>query len=382
MISAWRTPFLVALQVMLLPVYVTHPASSSSSTTGSVVEIGGMHTARACHTSTLLPNGKVLIAGGFAGSGAESQPYNSAEIYDPELRRFQTAGSMLIGRSGHTATLLRIGKVLIVGGWTGRYDVRRTAELYDAASNKFSPTGEMGTERADSTAALLADGRVLISGGVDRNMNALSSAELYDPVSGVFVPAGNMKEPHGAAHTATVLRDGKVLITGGGSGRYPSQTIYRAAELYDPATGKFTTTGPMMVARHKHAAVLLPDNRVLIVGGSDNRDWRGQYSSAELYDPLTGKFTATADMSTTRFKLPDAIVLLPGGKVLVAGGGSFAEIYDPAKRIFSRTGGSLGSAHFFASATLLPDGQALITGGYYESDGALPSAINAWLYRP
>jgi len=289
---------------------------------------------------------------------------------------------MTLGRSGHTATLLRSGKVLIVGGRIGRYDARRTAELYDPATRKFSITGEMVEERAGSTAALLADGRVLICGGVDRNMNALSSAELYDPLTGAFAPTGAMREPHGEAHTSTVLRDGRVLITGGGSGRYPSQTIYRTAELYDPATGKFTVTGPMIVPRHKHAAVMMSDNKVLIVGGSDNRDWRGQYSSAELYDPGTETFSPTADMSTMRFKLPDAVVLLAGGKVLVAGGGSFAEIYDPVKKTFSRTEGSFGSAHFFASATPLLGGQVLITGGYFASEGRLPSAATAWIYKP
>jgi hypothetical protein len=240
----------------------------------------------------------------------------------------------------------------------------------------------MVVERADSTAALLADGRVLISAGVDGGMNALSSAEIYDPTTGLFSPTGAMNDPHGAGHTATVLKDGRVFIAGGGSGRYPSQTIYGTAELYNPATGKFTSAGQMTTARHKHAAVLLPDGRVLIVGGSDNRDWRGRFASAELYDPRAGKFSPTTTMSTTRFKFPDTVVQLTSGKILIAGGGSFAEVYDPATEVFSRTAGTLAAAHFFACATLLPSGQVLITGGYFESAGGLPSTSTAWVYRP
>jgi len=288
---------------------------------------------------------------------------------------------MTIGRAGHTATLLKNGKVLIAGGWTGRYDARRAAELYDPAIGMFTPTGNMVIERADNTAALLPDGRVLIAGGVDRNENALASAELYDPKTGTFTLTGDMTEARGV-HTATVLRNGKVLIVGGGSGHYPSKTVYRSAELYDPATGKFTTTGPMTVGRHKHAAVLLASGRVLVVGGSDNRDWRGEYSSAEVYDPGTGAFSATGAMNTPRFKLPNAVVLLDNGKVLIAGGGSFAEVYDEKKASFSKAEGSLGSARFFASATVLPDGKTLITGGYADSESGLPATASTWIYQP
>lgn len=353
----------------------------SSTGTGSVTEIAAMRIARASHTSTLLPNGNVLIAGGFAGSGGEYSPYPTAELYDPRVGTFEPVASMSIGRSGHTATLLKNGKVLIVGGWTGRYQLRRSAELYDPATNTFAPTGNLVFERAGNTAALLPDGRVLIAGGEDRQEDALSTAELYDPATGTFRQTGGMADPRGS-HTGIALKNGKVLVAGGGSGHYPSQTIYRTAELYDPATGKFTAAGQMTVARHKHAAVLLPSGKVLIVGGSDNRDWHGEYASAELYDPATNVFTATGNMNTQRFKLPAAITLLPSGKVLVAGGGAFAELYDEASGSFTKVPGTLGAAHFFASATLLPNGQALITGGYAESAGGLPATPVAWLYQP
>ena len=368
--------------LMILP-FVRFGATDNSATSraGSLAEIGHMQIARASHSSTLLPDGRILIAGGFGGSGTESNPYRSTEIYDPRTGSFQTTGNMTIGRSGHTATFLKNGKLLIAGGWTGRYNVRRSAELYDPATGVFTPTGEMVIERAGNTAALLPDGKVLVAGGEDRSENALASAEVYDPTTGKFTRTGDMAEPRGEA-TATGLRNGKVLIVGGGSGHYPSQSVYRSAELYDPATGKFTSTGQMSVGRHKHAAVLLASGKVLVVGGSDNRDWHGEYSSAEIYDPATGAFSATGGMSTSRFKLPYAVALLANGTVLVAGGGSFAEVYDETKGSFNKVEGSLGSARFFASATVLPDGKTLITGGYAETGGNLPSTSGAWIYRP
>jgi len=368
--------------LMLVPtVCVSLAGVPWPSGTGAVSEIAAMHIARASHSSTLLPNGKVLIAGGFAGSGGEYNPYRTAELYDPNSGTFQSVAEMSIGRSGHTATLLKNGKVLIVGGWTGRYDLRGSAEIYDPAANTFTATGNLVIERAGNTATLLADGRVLIVGGEDRQENKIASGEIYDPSTGKFTQTGSMADAR-AAHTATALKDGRVLIVGGSSGHYPSQNVYRSAELFDPATGKFSSAGQMSVGRHKHAAILLRSGKVLIVGGSDNRDWHGEYASAEIFDPVSATFTTTGAMSTPRFKLPAAVALLPNGRVLVAGGGPSAELYDETTGTFSKVPGSLGAARFFASATLLPSGKALITGGYAESGGNLPATPASWLYQP
>jgi hypothetical protein len=370
------------LSLMFVPLLGFSLAGAPSlSGTGAVSEIAAMHIARASHSSTLLPNGMVLIAGGFAGSGGEYNPYRTAELFDPHSGTFQSVAEMSIGRSGHSATLLKNGRVLIVGGWTGRYDLRGSAEIYDPATKTFTPTGNLVVERAGNTATPLADGRVLIAGGEDRQENKIASAEIYDPSTGKFSETGSMAEAR-AAHTATALKDGRVLIVGGSSGHYPLQKVYRSAELFDPATGKFVSTGQMTAARHKHAAILLPSGKVLIVGGSDNRDWHGEYASAEIFDPASGTFTVTGAMSTARFKLPAAVALLPDGRVLVAGGGPFAELYDEPTGTFSKVPGSLGAARFFASATLLPGGKALITGGYAESGGSLPATPAAWLYQP
>jgi hypothetical protein len=373
--------FLLFSPVLMALLCVSLAGAPSRSGTGAVSEIAAMHIARASHSSTLLPNGMVLIAGGFAGSGGEYNPYRTAELFDPHSGTFQSVAEMSIGRSGHTATLLKNGKVLIVGGWTGRYDLRGSAEIFDPSTKRFVATGNLAVERAGNTATLLADGRVLVTGGEDRQENKIASAEIYDPSTGKFTATGSMAEAR-AAHAATALKDGRVLIAGGSSGHYPSQTVYRSAEIFDPATDKFSSAGQMSVGRHKHAAILLPSGRVLIVGGSDNRDWHGEYASAEIYDPASGTFAITGAMSTARFKLPAAVALLSNGKVLVAGGGPFAELYDETAGTFTKVSGSLGAARFFASATPLPGNKALITGGYAESGGNLPATPAAWLYQP
>ena len=152
----------------------------------------------------------------------------------------------------------------------------------------------------------------------------------------------------------------------------------RSAELYDPRTGTFSKTGDMRFARHKHAAAPTAGGRILVVGGSDANDFRGRYASAELYDPASGRFRPVRPMAQRRFKLPDAVVGLASGAVLVAGGATSVERYDGSSRRF-RTVGRLGAELLFSTATLLSDGQVLIAGGY---DERIRLSGRAWLYRP
>jgi hypothetical protein len=175
---------------------------------------------------------------------------------------FTAVGEMNIPRSYHTATLLPNGKVLIAGGRRSFRDELDSAELYDPVLYKFIPTGKMLSARAGHTATLLPGGKVLIAGGFQPG-EALASAELYDPVSGMFSPTGSMVEPR-QWHTATLLPNGRVLIAGGGSN---ATGITPTAELYDPAAGEFVATSNMTVARALHYATALNEGDILIVGG-------------------------------------------------------------------------------------------------------------------
>ena len=339
---------------------------------GSVNSVRGMTATRAAHTATLLPNGNVLIAGGFAG---DENSLASAEVFDPTTSTFSSAGNMSATRAGHTATLLPNGKVLIAGGYNGSY--LTSAELYDPSARTFTPTGRMVTARSGHVATLLRNGTVLFAGGTGVGWTFLADAELYDPATNTFTATGSMATAR-ESHTATLLANGKVLVIGGHRGRRPSVTIYSSAEIYDPAAGTFTAAGNMTRVRHKHEATLLTDGRVLIAGGSDERDGRGAYTSAEIYNPATGVFTATGNMNTARYKLQGTSVLLNDGKVLIAGGANRAEVFDPATNTFSYASGSLGTARLFAAATRLQNGQVLITGGYDDNNAV---SSNAWIYR-
>ena len=181
------------------------------------------------------------------------------------------------------------------------------------------------------------------------------------------------------SHTATLLNDGKVLIAGGHQGRRSAITIYTSAEIYNPANGSFTAAGNLTVKRHKHDATRLADGRVLIVGGSDERDGDGAYRNAEVFNPTNGSFTSVKNnMNTARYKLQGTAILLKNGKVLIAGGANRAEVFDPTTNSFSFADGDMGTKRLFATATLLKNGQVLITGGY--TDGNIVSA-NAWIYQ-
>lgn len=345
----------------------------------NVVVTGNLIVPRFSQTATLLTNGRVLIAGGMPGNGAY---HATVELYDPAARRFTPAGSMKSPRSCHTATLLPNGKVLLAGGADGSWNHLTTAELYDPSTGKFAATGRMTSGRCGAAAVLLPNGKVLIVGG-DRSNDSgiLGSAELYDPATGTFSPTGSMQTPR-AAFAAVLLKNGKVLVAGGASaGRFPNETIEASAELYDPATGRFTPTGRMATPRYKLAAVLFTDGRALIVGGSDNRAWRGEYSSAETYDPASGRFSPARDMNFKRYKLPMAVVRLGNGRILIAGGAERAEVYDPVSGSFLHTTGSKLDGFCFSTATLLPDGSVLIAGGYGSDPGA-GGVSGAWLYRP
>jgi len=323
---------------------------------------GSMTTARASHTATLLPSGKVLVAGGQNGSGYSS----SAESYDPSSGTWSATGTMATARYGHTATLLPNGKVLVAGG-EGSSGYLASAELYDPSSGTWSETGSMTMARDGHTATLLPSGKVLVAAGY--NGGPMSSAELYDPSSGTWSATGSMTTARDG-HTATLLPNGQVLVAGG----YGSGGALSSAELYGPSSGTWSATGSMTTARDGHTATLLLNGKVLVAGGTNGS---GAFASAELYDPASGTWSATGSLATARFG--HTATLLPNGQVLVAGGYgsggalSSAELYDPSSGTWSATG-NMTTARGNHSATLLPNGQVLVAGGFNGSSGPLANA--------
>lgn len=365
--------FLIGLSVAAVVVgaIAMRGFAGTSSPLGSIAPGPSMLEPRSGHSAILLRDGRVLIVGGMRRN---QDFYRSAELFDPAIGKFQAAGEMNVARVGQGAVLLKTGKVLVVGGWIGG-GCTDSAELYDPATGKFSSVSPMTARRGRPSVTLLNNGDVLIAGGADRGNipGGIASAELFHPAAMRFEAIASMHAGR-ISHTATLLQDGRVLIVGG-----RGESVTASAELYDPKTRLFTETGRLLTARYKHTAGLLRDGRVLIAGGSDERDWRGTLNSAEIYDPRTGRFTAVPAMGESRFKLPEEAVQLAFGQLLVAGGSRHAEKYDPLTGKFTAISGDLGEAWHFMTETRLGDGRALLTGGYANNDLA---TARTWIYQP
>ena len=370
------------------------PPSSGSlgpAPTGTFSPIGTISMSRADHSATLLPDGRILVAGGVPMPNPRAT-LQTAGLFEPVTRTLVQTRLMTTAREEHTATLLTDGRVLIAGGHDyrdGSSTIERSAEIYDPLQGTFSPTGSMSAAREGHTATLLASGLVLIAGGADTASTALASAELFDPRAGRFSPTGSMSIARDAA-TATLLADGKVLIAGGSDSPLLSSTLLDSAEVYDPGSGTFKVVGPMTSARYGHSATRLADGRVAIIGGHPNMS--GPLASAEIYDPRTSSFSASGPMATPRFG--QVAVLLADGQVVVAGGDravgtgsatylASAELFDPSTGSF-RTAGAMSQARLSPTATLLADGRVLIIGGYLALGAGDPSttAPSAELLRP
>ncbi len=355
----YRAVGYVLAGVLLLPLLCAFPSRVLAH---GWVSTGSMTSARVNHTATLLPDGKVLIAGGEG-----STVYSSAELYDPATRTFGATGSMTALRRHHTATLLPDGKVLVTGG-DNTSALLQSAELFDPNTGIWSSTGTMQRERFYHMATLLQSGKVLVTGGT---AGSDCTAELYDPQTGAFAATGSMTTVR-ESHTATLLPDGKVLIAGGNRGSF---ITFSSAELYDPQTGTFTATGSMASERRDHAATLLQNGKVLVTGGMDFEGSRTL--SPELYDPETGTWSSAGTMQSER--VSHTATLLQNGEVLIAGGAGFvgpptassAELYDPGTGAFTATT-AMTTSRWVHTATLLQNGDVLVAGGF--SSGALSSA--------
>jgi hypothetical protein len=305
--------------------------------TNTFSAVGSMAFPRARHVAVRLQDGRVLVVGGSSEAPALDGPppsafVRTAELFDPATGKFSPTGDLLTPRLYATATLLPNGKVLVVGGWN--QNTVETAELYDPASGTFGrPAGPMIRARNVHEAVSLPDGRVVLLGGAHFNDGPQRSVEIYDPQTNTFSAAGQMVEGR-AGFSATLLPDGRILVTGGagGPGTPTGQgtTILNSVEIYDPATGQSTITDHTADVRFDHGAVALADGRVLVMGGYTSLDNSGPLASAVLIDPATGKVSPAGPMVGPRgYAVP---TLLPDGRVLVIGGRPrvlVAEVYVP-----------------------------------------------------
>ena len=340
--------------------------------------------ARFAHTATLLSDGRIFVIGGWApnASGTAELNVQTSELYDPIAQAAQP-GPTSTPISNQTATLLCDlshppcnNPVVLVAGGSLSFTF---ATSYDPTTNTFiQGANEMFDTHVNGTATLLPTGDVLIAGGETDN------AELFDSASRSFQRPALTMSTRRTGHTATLMANGKVLITGGYGGSaggtpFPG-AVLSSAEIYDPSTGAFSAAGNMTEPRANHTAIRLADGRVLLAGGFNSS---GPLSTAELYDPATGLFTSTGDLVTPR--AGHTAVLLPDGSVLVAGGQYLntvlrhAELFDPVSGTFSNTGSMQVPRILHTMTGFGTVGEVVVIGG--TDTGAGHALSSTELYR-
>jgi hypothetical protein len=353
------------------------------------IQVSSLSEGRWGHTATLLKDGRLLVVGG------KEKPYGSlgtTEIFDPSTNKWSSAGSTLEPRGeGHTATLIGNG-VLITGGTDSAL-----AEIYDLSTDQWLLAGTMLDARLWASATLLEDGRVLVAGGEDATVTGskeLASAEIYDPSTGEWTATNSMNEAH-SGHSATLLNGRPLLV-----GRY-------SAEIYDPYTETWSSAGqPVRERALGSTATTLKNGNVLVTGGEWHFDAsrinpagvgaagsqgtghggptaRHQVttmeplSSSEVYDPINIEWTSIESMSEPRAN--HTAVLLLDGRLLIIGSGDL-EAYDPDSDKWSSVGRLSQEHGEFYTATLLNDGGILIVGGKNETRGSFSGLKSAEVY--
>jgi N-acetylneuraminic acid mutarotase len=349
------------------------PRAMATRVSAPAIAAAEMNAARAAHTATALADGRVLVVGGYYGPPTNTplQTLATAELYDPAADRWHPAAPMALARQEHTATLLRDGRVLIVGGagpGAALLTATATAELYDPATDRWTTTGSLHTTRWGHRAVALADGRVMVVNGSKEVFGGyyttLDTAEIYDPAAGTWAVARPMAEKRLGPAVVT-LADGRILVVGGRN-RDNSQNL-QTAEIYDPATDRWSATTRPTGFIASSVATLLPDAEVLITGTDEPL----------RYDPRADRWSR-AGAPPVGNRILHTATLLPSGGVLVVGGnpqGPAIERYDPITEEWEAVGElPITRDH---TATALPDGRVLITGGKVS----LPTAplANAWL---
>jgi hypothetical protein len=344
--------------------------SAVTSPTGVWIATGTMGMPRDRYTAVRLLDGRVLVVG-----GSDDERDTSAELYDPATGTWSPTGNMLRPHQGFPATLLRDGRVLVGDvddpDPAADDDEIAGAEVYDPASGTWTATGKM-VNGGESTATLLRDGKVLVIGYND-------TGEVYDPDRGTWAATGTMVNPR-HSHAAILLPDGKVLVAGGHA---PGDEPTDSAELYDQDTGAWTAIASMHAPRDSIEAFLRPDGKVLVLGQSH----RDGPTPAEIYDPATGTWTATGDVARPGISVDASATMLSDGRVLTTDAPGddpdsppYAELYDPVAGSWTTTAPMLRSHG--TPAILLLDGTVLVAGGHDCQDGVCVATGSAELYVP
>jgi hypothetical protein len=304
--------------------------------------------ARVQHTATTLADGKVLVAGGFAGTSRTA----TTEIYDPATNTWTPGTSMNTTHASHTATRLVSGKILVAGG-----ALAGATEIYDPAAKTWTTVTPLAALRAAHEAVLLTSGKVLVAGGETCPggvCTTVATAELFDPGTNTWSSAGSMSTAR-KEHGATLLPSGAVLVTGGASA---TGTSLASTDIYEPTTNTWHAGGTMLRAHEDHSAAKIATG-VLVAGGLVGTSLS---TNVELYDIATDTWKLVKPLSTPRNG--HVGITLGTGNVLVVGGAALtsAELYDPVANVWSAAG-SMAVLQERTRAAMLTDGRVIFTGG-------------------
>jgi hypothetical protein len=364
--------------LLMTPLAVLALVFASATSNAAIPQT--LREAREDHSATVLPDGRVVVIGGFHDFGVSA----TAEILDPNGTGRRAEGRLQFPRRQHVAVLLQDGRVLVVGGGQygddgSQWSYPTLAEIWDPRTERFTPAGEMAVGRTFHTATLLSDGRVLVTGGARGFVGGLDGAddEIWDPRTLRFSPAGRMERPR-EMHTATLLSDGRVLVLGGQttyvvSERHPegggTATVFhrgvREGEVWDPARSTWGPAVTLLRGRTDHTATLMPDGRVFIVGGEDDSAMR----VTEMCDPGSRRCVPAAPLGFARVRhttttLPDGRLIAVGGEngTSTQRGSREVEEWSPTTRRW-RTISALPRARHSHATALLADGRLAVVAG-------------------
>jgi len=265
----------------------------------------------------------------------------------------------------------------LIGAMTLAQHTRATA--FAASSGTFTTTGSMNVVRQYDQAVLLSNGEVLVTGGINSEEGppGTTTAELYNPATGTWSFTGSMTAAR-YYHSAVRLQNGQVLVAGGYGSEGGTCTDLASAELYNPATGTFTATGSMTMGRGSFVLIVLQNRQVLAAGGANGSCPEDTETSAELYNPATGTWTATGSMTSDAGIILNVAALLQNGDVLVLPSQGIPNLYNPSTGSWTAAASPPGVVVASYQAILLPSGDVFAEGS--TGDG---SSGPAWaIYNP
>jgi N-acetylneuraminic acid mutarotase len=349
-----------------------------------------MNKARAFFTANDLPNGNILVAGGYDGSCQCAPNFPDSEIFNWQTGLWTVTTPMNSARAAAVSVGVPHGRVMVIGGFDENFNVLASAEIYDPGTSTWTLTAPMITARVEDFVAVVlnnnagghrgkSDTRVLVAGGTASDgVTSLAAAEIYDENSNTWTATGSMNVGRGEFNSVELL-DGRVLAVGGVTS---DDKPISSAEIYDPATGIWTLTGSMRKARNDLQLALLPDGRVLAAGGGTGSEEKHRLRSAEIFDPNAGQWTATGAMTEPRSETERGTVMLSGGHVLVTGGLvaphtaiASSDLYDPTTGKW-KAGGYMSEPRSAQAALVEPGNRkmVIVMGGLDQGAAATASA--------